>query len=130
MRTIQDEFGKFKWITPYAVEPDATARTVFIASMMHATHAASSVEREDQMSRVLPTYKDNERRKEVVHHEEVPGHPKPKKKNSSDKIVELRHQSQEYSWNSKDSGCVDWVSEGEMVVVHLQTDREFPSRIW
>ena len=44
-RTIQDEFGKFKGIdhegrvhqgTPYVVEPDATARTVFIASMMHA----------------------------------------------------------------------------------------------
>ena len=44
-RTIKDEFGKFKWIdhegrvcqgTPYVVEPDATAKTVFIASMMHA----------------------------------------------------------------------------------------------
>ena len=44
-RTVQDEFGKFCWIdyegrmrqgTPYAVEPDASARMVFIASMMHA----------------------------------------------------------------------------------------------
>ena len=44
-RTIQDEFGKYRLIdheggmyngTPYSVEPDATARTVLIANMMHA----------------------------------------------------------------------------------------------
>ena len=44
-RSIKDEFSKFKWIdhegrvyqgTPFVVEPDATAKTVFIASVMHA----------------------------------------------------------------------------------------------
>ena len=80
-RTIQDEFGKFKWIdhegrvyqgTPFAVEPDATAKTVFIASMMHA---------QEKPDVTCPS--ECERRKEVVRHEEVPGQPKAKKKKSS-----------------------------------------------
>ena len=45
-RTIQDEFGKFKWVdhagrvyqgTPCPVEPDATAKHIFVASMMHTS---------------------------------------------------------------------------------------------
>ena len=45
-RTIQDEFGKFKWVdhagrvyhgTPFSVEPDVTSKHVFIASMMHTS---------------------------------------------------------------------------------------------
>ena len=43
-RTVQDEFGKYRWIdhkgrmcngTPYSMEPDA-ARMVFLVSMTHA----------------------------------------------------------------------------------------------
>ena len=45
-RSVQDEFGKFKWIdhsgriyhgTPFSVEPDITSKHVFIASMMHTS---------------------------------------------------------------------------------------------
>ena len=45
-RIVKDEFGKFKWIdhegrtysgTPYSVEPDATAKQIFVASMMHTS---------------------------------------------------------------------------------------------
>ena len=43
-RTIKDEFGKLHWIdregrayqgNPYSVDPDATAKLIFVASMMH-----------------------------------------------------------------------------------------------
>ena len=45
-RSIQDEFGKLKWIdhsgrvchgTPFSVEPDITSKHVFVASMMHTS---------------------------------------------------------------------------------------------
>ena len=45
-RTIQDEFGKFKWLdhqgkiyqgTPFSVEPDITSKQMFVASMMHSS---------------------------------------------------------------------------------------------
>ena len=45
-RTIQDEFGKFKWVdhagrvyqgTPYSVEPDATAKHIFVANVMRTS---------------------------------------------------------------------------------------------
>ena len=45
-RSIQDEFGKFKWLdhtgkiyqgTPFSVEPDITSKQVFVASMMHSS---------------------------------------------------------------------------------------------
>ena len=45
-RSIQDEFGKFKWIDhtgkvypgiPFSVEPDITSKHIFIASMMRAS---------------------------------------------------------------------------------------------
>ena len=86
-RTITDECGKFKWIdhegrvyqsTPFAVEPDATAKTVFIANMMHA-HLQHPVLSEKTDVTCPADVQDNERRKEVVHHEEVPGCSKPKK---------------------------------------------------
>ena len=37
-RTVQDELGKFKWFNHEGriYEPDASARMVFIPSMMHA----------------------------------------------------------------------------------------------
>ena len=93
-RTIKDEFGKFKWIdhsgrvyqgTPYAVEPDATAKTVFIASMMHTqTHSPVLQDKPDV---TCPSdVQDSERREEVFHQQEIPGQSKSKKKkNSSDK---------------------------------------------
>ena len=92
-RTIKDQFGKFKWIDhegrvhqgiPYAVEPDAAAKTLFIASMMHAQ--MHSPEPQDEPDVMCPSdVQDSERRNEVVHHEEIPGHSKSKKKNLSDK---------------------------------------------
>ena len=45
-RSIQDEFGKFKWLdhtgkiyqgTPFSIEPDITSKQVFVASMMHSS---------------------------------------------------------------------------------------------
>ena len=45
-RTIQDEFGKFKWVdhagriyqgTPFSIEPDATSKHIFVASMIHTS---------------------------------------------------------------------------------------------
>ena len=45
-RTIQDEFGKFKWVdhagrmyqgTPFSIEPGATSKHIFVASMMHTS---------------------------------------------------------------------------------------------
>ena len=91
--TIQDEFGKFKWIdhegrvyqgTPHSVEPDAIARTVFIASMMHGiAHMQHPVLNEKPDVTCPSDAQDNERRKEVVHHEEVPGQPKSKKMSST-----------------------------------------------
>ena len=45
-RTIQDEFGKFKWIdhtgrvyqgTPFSVEPDITSKHIFVAGIMRAS---------------------------------------------------------------------------------------------
>ena len=65
--------------TPYAVEPDATAKTVFIASMMH-TQMHSPV-LQDKPDVTCPSdAQDSDTRKEVVHHEEIPGQFKSKKK--------------------------------------------------
>ena len=57
-RTIQDEFGKFKWVdhagriyqeTPFSVEPDVTSKHIFVASMTH-TSMRSPVLRERETS--------------------------------------------------------------------------------
>ena len=54
------------------VEPDATAKTVFIASMMHAQMHPPVLQ--DKPDVTCPSnVQDSERRKEVVHHEEIPG---------------------------------------------------------
>ena len=64
--------------TPYAVEQDLTAQTLFIASMMHAYLAKPPNLVQPDVT--CPTDAvDNDRRNEVVHHEEVPGQPKHKK---------------------------------------------------
>ena len=92
-RSIKDECSKFKWIdhegrvyqgTPFVVDPNAIAKTVFIASTMHA-HMHYPVLSEKPGVTCPSDVQDSEHRKEVVHHEEVPGQSKSKKKNSSDK---------------------------------------------
>ena len=93
-RTVKDEFGKFKRIdnegrtyqgTPYSVEPDATARQIFVASMMHTSVKSPALSETPDVT--CPSdAPDSEGRKEVVHHEEIPGYSKSKqKKNASDK---------------------------------------------
>ena len=79
-RTIQDEFGKFKWVdhtgriyqgTPFSVEPDVTSKHIFVASMMH-TSMRSPVLRDKPDVTCPSDFPDSERRKEVVHHEQIP----------------------------------------------------------
>ena len=79
-RSIQDEFGKFKWIdhagriyqgTPFSVEPDITSKHVFVASMMHTSSRPPVLC--DTPDVTCPSdYPDNEKRKEVVHHDQIP----------------------------------------------------------
>ena len=79
-RSIQDEFGKFKWIdhagriyqgTPFSVEPDITSKHVFIASMMH-TSSRHPVLRDTPDVTCPSDCPDSEKRKEVVHHNQIP----------------------------------------------------------
>ena len=93
-RTIQDEFGKFKWVdhagriyhgTPFSVEPDVTSKHVFIASMMH-TSIRSPVLKDKPDVTCPSDFQDSEKRKEVVHHEQIPDYDVSKsKKNAPDK---------------------------------------------
>ena len=86
--TMQDEFGKFKWVdhagrvyqvTPYSVEPDATAKHIFVASMMH-TSMRSPVLRDTPDVTCPSDFPDSERRKTVAHHEQTPDQPTSKQK--------------------------------------------------
>ena len=80
-----DHEGRVYQGPPFAIKPDATAKTAFIASMMHA-HVQHPVLNEKPDVTRPSDVQDNERRKEVVHHKEVLGYSKSKKKkNSSDK---------------------------------------------
>ena len=92
--SIQDEFGKFKWIdhsgriyhgTPFSVEPDVTSKHVFIASMMQTSMRSPVLQ--DQPDVTCPSdFPDSKKRQEVVHHEQIPGYDVANsKKNSSDK---------------------------------------------
>ena len=93
-RTIQDEFGKFKWVdhagriyqgTLFSIEPDATSKHIFVASMMN-TSMRSPVLRDTPDVTCPSDFLDSDRRKEVVHHEQIPDHDVSKqKKNASDK---------------------------------------------
>ena len=93
-RSIQDEFGKFKWLdhsgriyqgTPFSVEPDITSKHVLIASMMQ-TSMRSPVLHEKPDVTCPSDFPDSDKRREVVHHEQIPGHDVANsKKNSSDK---------------------------------------------
>ena len=93
-RTIQDEFGKFKWVnhagriyqgTPFSVEPDVTSKHIFVASMMH-TSMRSPVLRDKPDVTCPSDLPDSERRKEVVRHEQTPDQDMSKlRKNAADK---------------------------------------------
>ena len=93
-RTIQDEFGKFKWVdhagriyqgTPFSVEPDVTSKHIFVASMIH-TSMRSPVLRDKPDVTCPSDFPDSKRRKEVVHHEQIPDQDMSKlRKNAVDK---------------------------------------------
>ena len=78
-RTFQDDFGKFKWVdhagriyhgTPFSVEPDVTSKHILIASMMHASLCPPVLK--DKPDMTCPSdFPDTEKRKEVVHHEQI-----------------------------------------------------------
>ena len=79
-RTIKDESGKFKRIdhegrtyagNPYSVEPDATAKQIFVASMMHTSMKSPTLS--DTPDVTCPSdLPEAEHREEVVHHEQIP----------------------------------------------------------
>ena len=95
-RTIKDKFGKFKWIdhegrtyqgNPYSSRArcHSQACTSYVANMMQ-TSMRSPVLRDTPDVTCPSDFPDSERRKEVVHHEQIPDHPMSKqKKNASDK---------------------------------------------
>ena len=71
--------------TPFSVEPDVTSKHVFIASMMH-TFMRSPVLRDKPDVTCPSDFPDSEKRKEVVHHEQIPDYDVSKsKKNVPDK---------------------------------------------
>ena len=111
-RTIQDEFGKFKWVdhagriyhgTPFSVEPDVTSKHVFIASMMHTSFRSPELQDKPDHQ----TFPDSEKRKEVVHHEQILDYDVSKsKKNTPDKKFQCCDQSQEHSGHTEGCGIL------------------------
>ena len=76
-RSIQDEFGKLKWLdhtgqiyqgTPFSVEPDITSKHVFIASMMHSSSQPPVLRDTPDVTCPSDTQTDK-KRKEVVQYE-------------------------------------------------------------
>ena len=90
-RSVQDEFGKYKWIdyegrtyqgTSYAIEQDPTEKTLFVVSMMHSNTVKPNAAEPDV---TCPgDVVDNDRRDEVVHHEEIPGQAEKKSPRTKD----------------------------------------------
>ena len=129
-RSIQDEFGKFKWIdpsgriyqgTPFSVEPDITANHVFIASTMHTSMRSQMLR--DQPDATCPSdFPDSDKRKEVVHHEQIPDYDvkKHKRQHANDKKSNVVNQSQEYSSDTEVRGLIYGLDAGEMASVHIQ----------
>ena len=116
-RTVQDEFGKIRWIdhegrmyqgTPYAVEPDANARMVFIASMMHAHMQKPTLSEKPDVT-CPDDAVDTDRRKEVVHHEEVPGEAKLEKQ-FGDKKTTFTIKAKSIPLTPKTVAAKYWVS--------------------
>ena len=71
--------------TPFSVEPDITSKHIFVASMMHTSMRSPALT--DKPDVTCPSdFPDSERRKEVVHHEQIPDYDVSKpKKNAPDK---------------------------------------------
>ena len=72
--------------TPFSVEPDITSKRVFIASMMH-TSSRSPVLHDTPDVTCPFDFPDSEKRKEVVHHEQIPDYDvsKHKRQHANDK---------------------------------------------
>ena len=79
-RSIQDEFGKFKWLdhtgkiyqgTPFSVEPDITSKHMFIASTMHSSSHPPVLRDTPDVTCPSDTPIDK-KRKEVVQYEQPP----------------------------------------------------------
>ena len=77
-RSIQDEFGKFKWLdhtgkvyqgTPFSIEPDITSKQVFVASMMHSSSHPLVLMDTPDVTRPSDAPTDK-KRKEVVQYEQ------------------------------------------------------------
>ena len=93
-RSVQDEFGKFKWLdhtgkiyqgTPFSVEPDITSKQMFVASMMHSSSHLPVLR--DTPDVTCPSDAPIDRkRKEVVQYEQSsdPDDRKSKKSQSND----------------------------------------------
>ena len=83
-RSIQDEFwevqvdrplssGRIYHGTPFSVEPDITSKHVFTASMMQTSMRSPVLQ--DKPDVTCPSdCPDSDKRREVVHHEQIPGH--------------------------------------------------------
>ena len=130
-RTIKDEFGKFKLIdhdgrakqgSPYSVEPDATAKQIFVASMMHTSTRTPTLS--DTPDVTCPSdLPDSECRKEVVHYEQNPDQPKSKQmKNASDKKSNLTIKAKSIPVTPKNSSIITRCYARKMVGVHLRRD--------
>ena len=129
-RSIQDEFGKFNWIdhsgrvyhgTPFSIEPDITSKHVFIASMVH-TSSRPPVMRDTPDVTCPSDFPDSEKRKEVVHHEQIPDYDvtKHKKQHANDKEVQCCHQSQEHSSDTEIRGILYGCDARAMASIHIQ----------
>ena len=130
-RSIQDEFGKFKWIdhagriyhgTPFSVEPDITSKHIFIASMMH-TSSRTPVMNDAIPDVTCPAdFPDSEKRKEVVHHEQIPDYDvsKNKKQHANDKksnvVIKAKSIPVTLKAVASSSGC----NARKMASIHIQ----------
>ena len=117
---IQDEFGKYRWIdhegrmyqgTPYAIEQDPVAKTVFILSTMHANAASPrTLSRMSPAQEMLWTKIVEMKLYTMKKFQDSPSRRRPKMRRSP------------RSPSSRNSGCEHWASEGTMVGVDLQGD--------
>ena len=109
----------------FAVKPDATAKTVFIASMMHAQTQHPMLNEKPDVT--CPSdVQDSERRKEVVHHEEVPGQPKSRQKSSGDTKSNFTIKAKGIPLTLKtvaaSTGSMREKWKETLVIVHLRRD--------
>ena len=113
-RAVQDEFSKFCWIDHEGrVYQGANARMVFIASMMHA-HMQKPILSEKPHVTCPDDTVDNDHRKEVVHHEEVPGEAKLNKQSGDKKTTFTIQATSMHSCDNQDCGCEYWVRVREV----------------